>query len=175
MGEQKKLTCIVLSKAEKTDGFTVELEIPAFNSKYPTFVNRVSGDIASRLQVGQPHSLILETQNTKKNQDGTYKTGQWPTDYYYGLVAIDGDEILEPQPARFTPPATSAPRPVAQAPVASGMTKDEQIARSVALKAAVDYVNARKLETWEAEADAMLAWLMNQPSALEVEDDNTPF
>ena len=171
MGEQKKFTCIVLSKTEKADGCTVELDIPAFNSQYSTYINRVPDGIASRLVVGQPHSLILETQNLKKNQDQTIKSGQWPTDYYYGCVGIDGDDIPAPSggkvqsPVQPTSPAQPAPTPM------GGMTKDEQIARSVALKASVKFCGNNGIAAWETEADKMVAWLMYQPSALEVVDD----
>lgn len=80
---QRTLNATVKTKGEEQDGWKIEVEIPSFESKYPTPLTRVSDELAARLQPGQSYPLILERQNLKRGKDGSKAY-----DYYYGLVGI---------------------------------------------------------------------------------------
>lgn len=73
----------VKSRSETPDGFKLELDIPAFNSKFPTVITRVPLAMGQLLVPGSSHTLLLERQNLKPD-----KTGTQLFDYYYGLKEI---------------------------------------------------------------------------------------
>jgi hypothetical protein len=51
----------------------------------------------------------------------------------------------------------------------TGLTKDESIARAVALKGAVEWLAGTGAPTWQPEAEAMLEWLMGRSEVVEDE------
>ncbi|MCH9002086.1 MAG: hypothetical protein IIC02_05880 [Planctomycetes bacterium] len=69
-GKQIKVQATVKGKSEEEQGWKIELDIPSFNSKYPTMVNRVDAELAQSLSLGRNYSLTLELQNLKRGKDG---------------------------------------------------------------------------------------------------------
>ena len=108
MPETREVLVTVNSKSEKDDGFALELTIPDFRSQFPTWVNRVPPETAERFQPGGSYHVTLEQQNLKKNQNGTMKSGQYPSDYYWGLVP--SGEQSPARPASPTSPASTPDR-----------------------------------------------------------------
>jgi hypothetical protein len=101
----KVYTCLVEEKAEGPDGSILSLEIPAFDSKYPTKVTRVEPVLAQQLKVGAYYDLRLERQNLKKG-----KSGDKAYDYYWGLKGLAGAGEVR-QPAQDAPQGPAvAPR-----------------------------------------------------------------
>jgi hypothetical protein len=133
----KVYTCLVEEKAEGPEGSILSLEIPAFDSKYPTKITRVEPELAQRLELGATYDLLLERQNLKRG-----KEGDKAYDWYWGLKAIAGAGEVR-QPARDAPQGPAvAPRGM-PAGVGEVDPTRRSIERQTALKAAVELAVAR--------------------------------
>ena len=103
----------VKARAEAADGFILDLDIPAFNSRYPTKVTRVPAAMALLLMPGTTHTLLLERQNLKSG-----KTGTVPYDYYWGLreIAIPNAPAAPDEGPPFSgePPPVIGPTPASR-------------------------------------------------------------
>ncbi len=145
MAERKvmQFTVTVKSKAEDKDGWLLELEIPTFNSKYPTKVNRVAEEVAKQLMPGQTYVVELEQQNLKQG-----KSGESHYDYYWGLVGVVKEGVAPPSPA---------PEQPAQAPKGGYRGTDDarsSIEAQVSLKEAVSLVVAKVIKLEEVPKTA---------------------
>ena len=106
---QQTFTVTVKTKSEEEDGFTLELEIPDFRSRWPTKVQRVDRDMARLLVPGESYNVVLERQNLKRgtNPDSYFN-------WYWGLVriALPGDQ----EPSHDPEDQSDRPAPIEEAP-----------------------------------------------------------
>jgi hypothetical protein len=126
--ESLVVAAIVLSKAETADGFTIELEIASFNSKFPTKCTRVTEVIASQLKPKSAVNLNLKRQTLKKSADGTMKSGNFFADYFWGIEGIAQNAPVaaqQPTPHPAQPPDRATPQ---------RDLRDESIKQQVAVK-----------------------------------------
>ena len=102
------VSATVKSKAQEEDGYRIELVIPSFGGQYPTAINRVPAEIASKLITGRTYTLTLERQNLRKKKDGTSYDGFQPWMYWYGLDDVPDQDKVRPEDASYTPPESDA-------------------------------------------------------------------
>ena len=70
---QRTVDATVKSKAEESDGWKLELDIPSFQSKFPTLVTRVPAKLADQLRPGGTYKVVLEVQKLKREGLDTSK------------------------------------------------------------------------------------------------------
>ena len=105
---QRTVDATVKSKAEESDGWKLELDIPSFQSKFPTIVTRVPGKLADQLRPGGTYKVNLEVQKLKREGLDTSK----PYNYYFGLLGLAGAQAPTKESAAAwdeTAPPTGAP------------------------------------------------------------------
>lgn len=129
----RTVAATVVSKAETAEGFKLELQIPEFQSQFPTIVTRVPKELANQIQAGAVYNLVLEQQNVQKRKDGTPYDGSKPWMYYWGLRGIASIRDLMP---------TIIDGPLSGEPETRDATR-VSIERQVALKAAVEMAGYR--------------------------------
>lgn len=107
--ESVTVAALVKTKAEAAAGFVVELEIADFKSQYPTKCTRVHAEVAAALSVGKLQNVTLKRQALKKNSQGEPRSGQYYSDYYWGLTAVVLHDDAPPPPP---PPPVPDVRPM---------------------------------------------------------------
>ena len=148
-------SCIVKSKAQAEDGWVVELDVPKFQSKFPTKCTRVAEDVAARLVVGATLELELVRESLKKDtKTGAMKSGTYWTDYYWGFREL----------ATATQPPKLAPI-LLEGPPEQGDPKQVSIERQKAAQIAFDWAEGEAIEVTLARAEAIYAWISKSPEA----------
>lgn len=101
MTQQQKpritIDVVVKTRAEVADGYVLELDIPKFQSQYPTKVTRVPTELAVRLPPGTATKVTLERQRLRKEGADASKL----YNFYWGLLGIAGAQ--EPEEDLFPP------------------------------------------------------------------------
>jgi len=88
-GSQMIVSCTVASSGSRPDGsYFVEVDVPAFQSNYPTKLSGLGKSTADLLIPGTTHQLLLKRENLKRDKSGNQKSGDALWDYYWGLVRI---------------------------------------------------------------------------------------
>jgi len=85
---QKSVHATVMKRSEEPEGWHLEVEIPTFQSSWPTHLTRVPKSTADLLSPGTSHKLLLQRENLKKNREGQAQTGDRLFHWYWGLVKI---------------------------------------------------------------------------------------
>ena len=85
----RTVSATVKTKTEAEDGYQIELDIPAFKSKWPTKLTRVSAELAAQLTPGETKVVVLGRESPKK--DGASRDYE----FYWGLLGFS-DEPPEP-------------------------------------------------------------------------------
>ena len=92
------VAAIVKNKTEESDGWAIELTVPAFGSQWPTRVSRVPAELAAQLIPGRIPTLVLSRQNIKRpTGDAPPPDGSRPYHYYWGLEAISEEAATPTQ------------------------------------------------------------------------------
>lgn len=91
------VTATIKSKAEAEDGYKLELLVPSFKGQYPTTINRVPAEIATKLITGKTYTLTLERQNLRKKRDGTPYDGSQGWHYWWGLDDVPDQKKVAPE------------------------------------------------------------------------------
>ncbi len=84
-GAKRTVSVTVKTKAEAEDGWQIELEIPAFKSKYATKLTRVSSELAAQLTPGETKVVVLGRESPKK--DGATREYE----FYWGLLGFSDE------------------------------------------------------------------------------------
>src|SRR3990167_7555689 len=103
---QRTVDVTVKSKAEEEAGWKLELDIPSFQSKFPTIVTRVPTKLADQLRPGYMYKVNLEVQKLKREGLDTSK----PYNYYFGLLGLAGTPETPESKAAWDETAPPEPR-----------------------------------------------------------------
>src|SRR3990167_11055664 len=120
---QRTVDATVKSKAEESDGWKLELDIPSFQSKFPTLVTRVPAKLADQLRPGGTYKVVLEVQKLKREGLDTSK----PYNYYFGLLGLAGAQPETPESKAAWD--DTAPEPHQKPQAAQGGTQSTNGAR----------------------------------------------
>src|SRR3990167_6881832 len=120
---QRTVDVTVKSKAEESDGWKLELDIPSFQSKFPTTMTRVPAKLADQLRPGRAYKVNLEVQKLKKEGLDTSK----PYNYYFGLLGLAGTQLATKEAADAWD--GTAPEPHRRPQAAQGGTSSPNGAR----------------------------------------------
>src|SRR3990167_455349 len=120
---QRTVDVTVKSKAEEEAGWKLELDIPSFQSKFPTIVTRVPTKLADQLRPGYMYKVNLEVQKLKREGLDTSK----PYNYYFGLLGLAGAQPETPESKAAWD--DTAPEPHQKPQAAQGGTQSTNGAR----------------------------------------------
>ena len=113
----------------------IQLEIPAWQSRYPTTLYGVSDADYAALPMGAKVSVTLKADRLKDGKDGSEK---WH--YYWSLAGAWADTgNIEPVPQRPLPAPQQQPQRGSTPAAPARVDTETAIRRAVALKAAVDF------------------------------------
>lgn len=104
------ISATIKSKAQEENGYKIELIVPSFKGQYPTTVNRVPEEVATRLITGKTYTLTLEQQNLRKKKDGTSYDGSQPWMYWWGLDDVPDQTSIFPEEEEQDAERPQAPR-----------------------------------------------------------------
>ena len=130
-----------------------KLDIPAWGSKFPIPLYGISPEAQALLPIGDTLDVVLQADRLK---DGTDGNKQW--NWFWSFVRLAGAEDRAEEPPVGAPAVPSGaqevPREEAEnpAPYYPPFDREAAIRRSVALKAAVDYVGGNPTMSQSVEA-----------------------
>lgn len=81
---------IIVSVNKRNDGYVVVANIPEISSNplYPTTIYRVPEDEAQQVEIGQQYNIQLQRQSLRSDREGNKKSGDWPSDWFYGWMGL---------------------------------------------------------------------------------------
>ena len=118
-----------------------ELDIPEWNSKYPTVIYGVSEQHQTQLPMGETVVVMLKADRVRDGTDGSK-----PWHFFWSILSIGGEVPAPKQQQPEQPRLSEEPQGWSEDEKAAiplsprRIDTDTAIRRAVALKAAVDYI-----------------------------------
>tara|TARA_Y100000310_G_scaffold34845_1_gene32990 strand:+ start:351 stop:965 length:615 start_codon:yes stop_codon:yes gene_type:complete len=136
VGEHVTVTATVAGHELYKDKPMTKLHVPGWTRDYPLNLYNVDPAVQGQMPMGATLNIILERSNLKKDKDP-----QYPTSWFWNLIGPTDAPATPPSAPPLAQRTAAAPMPPQQSFVDREAVRDRNIARQVALKAAVDWLS----------------------------------